>query len=102
VLNHRKDDADAWLIPLGLAYRHPLGSGLGGGPYAGGSLNLLVTDLHSPADNVPWKLRLGAGASAIFGSTFGNSGYLEARYMITNKVAGFDLSGLSLSGGARF
>lgn len=102
LLNHSHEDADAWLVPVGLAYRHPLGSGRHGGPYAGGAVDLLITDLHSPNDNLNWKLRLGAGAGPIIGTPFGNSGYLEARYLLTTKVAGFDLSGLSLTAGARF
>jgi hypothetical protein len=102
LLNNSHDDADAWLVPVGLAYRHPIGSGLGGGPYAGGAVDLLFTDLHSPADGVDWGLRMGAGLGPIVGSTFGNSGYVEARYLLTTKVAGFDLSGLSFTAGARF
>lgn len=102
LLNHSRDDADAWLVPVGLAYRHPLGAGLRGGPYVGGAVDLLITDLHSPADGVDWKLRLGGSVSPIIGTPFGNSGYLEARYLLTSKVAGFNLSGLSLTAGARF
>lgn len=102
LINHSDDDADAWIVPIGLAYRHPLGAGRHGGPYAGAAVDMLVTDLHSPDDNVKWKLRLGAAAGPIIGTPFGNSGYLEARYLVTSKVAGFSLSGLSLTAGARF
>jgi hypothetical protein len=102
LLNHSHDYADAWVIPVGMAYRHPLGSGLRGGPYAGGAVDLLITDLHAPDQGVDWKVRFGAGISPLIGTPFGNSGYLEARYLLTTKVAGFDLSGLSLTAGARF
>jgi hypothetical protein len=102
LLNNSHDDADAWLVPVGLSYRRPVGSGLKGGPYVGGAVDLLFTDLHSPLDDVGWKLRMGAGFGPIVGSTFGNSAYLEARYLVTTSVAGFNLSGLSVTGGARF
>ena len=35
LLNNSQDDADAWIVPVGVAYRHPIGGGLGGGRAAG-------------------------------------------------------------------
>jgi hypothetical protein len=71
-------------------------------PYTGGSLNLMVGDLISDQDNIGSGIRNGAAASAFIGITYKNRGYVEARYIGTTTVKGFDLSGWSLSAGVRF
>ena len=71
-------------------------------PYAGGSLDLMVGDLISDQDNIGSGIRNGAAASAFIGITYKNRGYVEARYIGTTTVKGFDLSGWSLSAGIRF
>lgn len=102
-LLHNKDNGhEAYIIPLGVAYRRALLDRVDVRPYAGASVNLVLGNFNSPTDGIPWGLRAAGGGSALAGVTFGQAGYVEARYLLTSKMRGMDFSGLNLTAGIRF
>lgn len=91
-----------FLAPLGLAYRKALNSGGSNVAYVGATVDLDFVDIRSGDYNVHSGVRTAFGASPLIGVSFGDSGFLEARYLYVSRVKGFDLSGLNLSAGYRF
>jgi len=102
ILYQSRNGNSALVAPIGVAYRIALGQGGVNTPYAGISADLVLADLRSKQDNVNHGLQTGAGGSAFVGVNFGNSGFLEARYLAISSIKSFDLSGLNLSAGYRF
>ena len=103
VFRESRGNRRAFFAPVGVGYRRDLAVGDGHFmPYAGVSVNLVLTDLRSDADGVRSGLRAGGGGSLFVGSTLGRSAYAEARYLAVSRIKGFDLSGTSLSLGVRF
>jgi hypothetical protein len=96
-----------FLMPVGVDYRRAVNArdvaqNRTFMPFYGVSTNLDIVDIRSPKDNVHSRFRLSQGGSAIFGTTIGGSGFLEARYIGVAGVQGFDLSGVHLEGDVRF
>ncbi len=91
-----------FLAPLGVAYRKALNSGTANVAYVGVTADLDFVDIRSGAYNVHSGVRTAFGASPLIGVSFGDSGFLEARYLYVSRVKGFDLGGLNLSAGYRF
>ena len=91
-----------FLAPLGVAYRKALNQGGPNVAYAGLTADLDFVDIRSGDYNVHSGVRTAFGASPLIGVSFGDSGFLEARYLYVSRVKGFDLSGLNLSAGYRF
>ena len=101
VIATRRGDNRALFVPIGLAYRQPFATGRQTIPYAGGSVNVFLARLRSPADGVDSGTRTGTGGSVFVGTTLGETSYLEARYLFASKIRGFDLSGLYVTAGFR-
>ena len=91
-----------FLAPLGIAYRKALNSGGPNVAYVGATADLDFVDIRSGDYNVHSGVRTAFGASPLIGVSFGDSGFLEARYLYVSRVKGFDLSGLNVSAGFRF
>lgn len=91
-----------FLAPLGVAYRKALNAGGPNVAYVGVTADLDFVDIRSGAYNVHSGVRTAFGASPLIGVSFGDSGFLEARYLYVSRVKGFDLSGLNVSAGYRF
>lgn len=102
IRNRNRNDNNALIIPVGLSYRRALNDNPSVTPYIGLSANLYAATLRSDQDDVHSGFRGGGGGSAFVGTTFGESGQVEARYHAISKIKGFDLSGLNLSAGYRF
>lgn len=91
-----------FLAPLGIAYRKALNSGTANVTYVGVTADLDFVDIRAGDYGVHSGVRTAFGASPLVGVSFGDSGFLEARYLYVSRVKGFDLSGLNLSAGYRF
>ena len=91
-----------FLAPLGVAYRRALNEGGPNVAYVGVTADLDFVDIRSADYNVHSGVRTAFGASPLVGVSFGDSGFLEARYLYVSRIKGFDLSGLNLSAGYRF
>ncbi len=91
-----------FLAPLGIAYRRALNQGGPNVAYVGATVDLDFVDIRSGDYNVHSGVRTAFGASPLIGVSFGDSGFLEARYLYVSRIKGFDLSGLNLSAGYRF
>ena len=91
-----------FLAPLGVAYRKALNEGGPNVAYVGVTADLDFVDIRSADYNVHSGVRTAFGASPLIGVSFGDSGFLEARYLYVSRVKGFDLGGLNLSAGYRF
>ncbi len=91
-----------FLAPLGVGYRKALNSGGPNVAYIGATVDLDFVDIRSGTYNVHSGVRTAFGASPLIGVSFGDSGFLEARYLYVSRVKGFDLSGLNVSAGYRF
>ena len=91
-----------FLAPLGLAYRKALNQGGPNVAYVGVTADLDFVDIRSGEYNVHSGVRTAFGASPLIGVSFGDTGFLEARYLYVSRVKGFDLGGLNLSAGFRF
>ncbi len=91
-----------FIAPLGIAYRKALNAGGPNVAYVGATVDLDFVDIRSGDYNVHSGVRTAFGASPLIGISFGDSGFLEARYLYVSRVKGFDLSGLNLSAGFRF
>ena len=97
-----KNGNHLFLAPLGVAYRKALNQGTTNAAYVGVTADLDFVDIRSSDYNVHSGVRTAFGASPLIGVSFGDSGFLEARYLYVSRVKGFDLSGLNLSAGYRF
>lgn len=97
-----KNGNHLFLAPLGIAYRKALNQGGPNVAYVGATADLDFVDIRSGDYNVHSGVRTAFGASPLIGVSFGDSGFLEARYLYVSRVKGFDLSGLNLSAGFRF
>ncbi len=91
-----------FLAPLGVAYRKALNEGGPNVVYVGATVDLDFVDIRSGDYDVHSGVRTAFGASPLIGVSFGDSGFLEARYLYVSRIKGFDLSGLNLSAGYRF
>lgn len=103
LLYQKKGDNSVFLAPIGVSYRQALSQNGGSStPYAGASLDLLLASIHSKEDNVGGGLKTGVGGSVFIGVNLSQNGYVEARYLLTSDLSGFNLSGLNISAGYRF
>ena len=91
-----------FLAPIGVGYRKALNEGTSSVAYVGVTGDLDLVDIRSSDYDVHSGIRTAFGASPLIGVSFGDSGFLEARYLYVSRVKGFDLSGLNLSAGYRF
>lgn len=91
-----------FLAPLGIGYRKALNEGTSTVTYVGATADLDFVDIRSGDYDVHSGIRTAFGASPLIGVSFGDSGFLEARYLYVSRVKGFDLSGLNVSAGYRF
>ena len=103
IANSRKG-SNVFIIPAGLSYQRSLAktdtSYLV--PYYGATANLIGVQMRSEKYHLPTRFTLAGGASVFTGLDFGQRGFIEARYLLMNKVRGMNLSGLGLSLGYRF
>ncbi len=97
-----KNGNHLFIAPLGVAYRKALNEGTASVAYVGLTADLDFVDIRSGDYDVHSGIRTAFGASPLVGVSFGDSGFLEARYLYVSRVKGFDLSGLNLSAGYRF
>lgn len=102
ILYQKKGDNHAFLAPVGIGYRQAFSANGPNVAYYGVTGDLYLADLRSGDYGVHSGLRTGVGGSALLGVNFGDSGYLEARYLFVSKIKSFDLSGLDLTAGYRF
>ncbi|MDQ2799616.1 MAG: hypothetical protein M3Y13_08250, partial [Armatimonadota bacterium] len=102
VLYQRKNGNHAFLAPLGVSYRKAVSQSGGNTVYVGAAADLYLADLRAQDYDVHSGLRTGFGGSVLAGVNFGDSAFLEARYLAVSRIKGFDLSGLDLTAGYRF
>lgn len=102
VLYQKKNGNHVFLAPVGISYRTAVSQGGGNTVYVGATADLYLADLRSGDYNVHSGLRTGFGGSALTGVNFGDSAFLEARYLGVSQIKSFDLSGLDLTAGYRF
>ena len=102
ILYQSKNGNHAFLAPIGVGYRVAVSQSGQNTLYVGATADLYLADLRSGDYNVHSGLRTGFGGSALAGVNFGDSGFLEARYLIVSRIKGFDLSGLNATAGYRF
>ncbi len=102
VLYQSKNGNHAFLAPIGIGYRTAISESGENTVYVGVTADLYLADLRSGDYNVHSGLRTGFGGSPLIGVNFGDSGFLEARYMAVTSIKGFDLSGLNVTAGYRF
>ncbi|MBW3621984.1 MAG: hypothetical protein KY468_01080 [Armatimonadetes bacterium] len=97
-------DGHIFMAPLGVGYRKALNRNpeSSSTPYAGASANLILADVQSQINNVDTNLKAVAGGSVFAGVSFRDRAYVEARYRMTGRVGGFNLSGMQVSAGFRF
>jgi len=102
ILYQTKGDNHIFLAPLGVGYRTAINQSGPQTTYVGITGDIYLADLRSGDYNVHSGLRTGAGGSVLLGENFGDTGFLEARYLYVSGIKGFDLSGLNLTAGYRF
>jgi hypothetical protein len=102
LLGTSKADRQILIAPIGLSYIHALSQSTDGGPYAGISGDVFLTQLRSDSEGILSRIRGTAGGSAFVGTAFGQRGYIQARYYLLGNIRGYNLSGLNLSTGYRF
>ena len=102
ILYQTKGDNHVFLAPLGIGYRTAISQSGPQTTYVGATLDLYLADLRSGLYNVHSGLRTGGGGSLLLGENFGDSGFLEARYLFVSEIKDFDLSGLNITAGYRF
>jgi hypothetical protein len=109
--NNRGGGRRAFLVPVGVSYRQaftatededgePIPNAIT--PYYGVSAGLYLASLDSDKYDVDTSLSAGGGGSVLVGVAFQRRAFLEARYHLVSRIAGFDLSGLNLGAGFRF
>lgn len=102
ILYQTRNGNHLFLAPLGVGYRKALNEGTSNVAYVGATADLDLVDIRSGDYDIHSGIRTAFGASPLIGVSFGDSGFLEARYLYVSRVKGFDLSGLNLSAGYRF
>lgn len=102
ILYQKKGDNHAFIAPIGVAYRQAFSQNGANAAYYGVTGDLVLADLRATDYDVHSGFRAGFGASALLGVNFGDSGFLEARYLFISRIKDFDLSGLDLTAGYRF
>lgn len=102
ILYQSKNGNHAFLAPIGVGYRVALSQSSSATPYVGVTADVYLADLRSGDYDVHSGIRTGFGGSALAGINFGDSGFLEARYLAVSRIKGFDLSGLDVTAGYRF
>lgn len=102
ILYQSKNGNHAFLAPIGIGYRIAVSQSGSATAYVGATADLYLADLRSGDYDVHSGLRTGFGGSALAGVNFGDSGFLEARYLAVSRIKGFDLSGLNVTAGYRF
>lgn len=102
ILYQSRHGNHAFLAPVGIGYRTAVSQSGGATVYVGATADLYLADLRSGVYNVHSGLRTGFGGSGLVGVNFGDSGFLEARYLGVSRIKGFDLSGLNVTAGYRF
>jgi len=102
ILYQSKNGNHAFLAPIGVGYRLALSQNSQSTPYVGATADVYFADLRSGDYDVHSGIRTGFGGSALAGINFGDSGFLEARYLVVSRIKGFDLSGLDVTAGYRF
>ncbi len=102
VLYQSKNGNHVFLAPVGIGYRLAVSQSGQNTLYVGATADVYLADLRSGDYDVHSGLRTGFGGSALVGANFGDSGFLEARYLAVSRIKGFDLSGLNLTAGYRF
>ncbi len=102
VLYQSKNGNHVFLAPVGIGYRLAVSQSGQNTLYVGATADVYLADLRSGDYDVHSGLRTGFGGSALVGANFGDSGFLEARYLAVSPIKGFDLSGLNLTAGYRF
>ncbi|HEV2471756.1 MAG TPA: hypothetical protein VGS41_03765 [Chthonomonadales bacterium] len=70
-------------------------------PYLGASVDLALAYMRSVEDNVPSGVQSGAAGTLFLGVNFGSRAYLEARWLQSTNIRGFDFSGAEVSAGYR-
>ena len=102
VLYQSKNGNHVFLAPIGIGYRVAVSQSGSATVYVGATADLYLADLRSGDYDVHSGLRTGFGGSPLIGVNFGDSGFLEARYLAVSRIKGFDLSGLNVTAGYRF
>ncbi len=102
VLYQQKNGNHVFLAPVGVSYRTAVSQSGGNTVYVGAAADLYLADLRAQDYDVHSGLRTGFGGSVLAGVNFGDSAFLEARYLAVSRIKGFDLSGLDLTAGYRF
>ncbi len=102
ILYQSKNGNHAFLAPVGIGYRVAVSQSGTNTLYVGATADLYLADLRSGDYDVHSGLRTGFGGSGLVGVNFGDSGFLEARYLAVSRIKGFDLSGLNVTAGYRF
>ncbi len=102
ILYQSRNGNHAFLAPVGVAYRTGISQSGANTAYVGAAADVYFADLRSGLYNVHSGIRTSGGVSVLIGENFGDSGFLEARYLFVPKIQSFDLSGLNLTAGYRF
>lgn len=102
ILYQSRNGNHAFLAPVGVAYRTGISQSGVNTTYVGAAADVYFADLRSGTYNVHSGIRTSGGVSVLIGENFGDSGFLEARYLFVPKIQGFDLSGANLTAGYRF
>jgi hypothetical protein len=105
LMSQSKNGNRALLIPAGVSFTRALGKvdeEKSSHPFVGASLLAIPARIRSAPDGVDDNFKLGAGAAAFVGTTFGERAFVEARYMVTTRISGFSFSGASVRVGYRF
>lgn len=102
VLYQSKNGNHVFLAPVGVSYRTAVSQSGGNTVYVGAAADLYLADLRAQDYDVHSGLRTGFGGSVLAGVNFGDSAFLEARYLAVSQIKSFDLSGLDLTAGYRF
>lgn len=102
VLYQSKNGNHVFLAPIGIGYRVAVSQSSSTTVYVGATADLYLADLRSGDYDVHSGLRTGFGGSPLVGINFGDSGFLEARYLAVSRIKDFDLSGLNVTAGYRF
>jgi hypothetical protein len=101
ILYNTHDNNRAFLLPFGIAYNKAL-SPSASSAYYGVDLLAVAADQRSVINNVHSGFSFAPGARAAFGYEFGKTAYVQAAYMLTSSIKGFNFSGTSLEAGIRF
>jgi hypothetical protein len=100
----KSGDDKLFMVPLGVGYRKSLSRdpAAKSSTYVGASADAILAQVRSAIDGVDTGTKVVAGGSLFVGVNLRDNAYIEARYRVSSKVGGFDLSGAQLSAGFRF